>query len=178
MYPYDQGVLNNIKAVLGQQPLLWLWPRQMEGSGFSFPVNITRMHSKDKPVAAAEENGYDKDNRSSMHSTWTARSADDTQYGDGNHSGDIGDCVLSMDGITPQIPSTYPQPIKQQPALPPVPPIPVQHQYPSFSLQSKSSTNTLHTPTTPGSITTFASTASTLVDSKSKRQSTRSTSHT
>jgi palmitoyltransferase len=173
MYPYDQGVLNNIKAVLGQQPLLWLWPRQMEGSGFSFPVNITRMHGKGNPVAAIEENGYDKDTRSSMHSTWTARSADDTQYDDGNHSGDIGDCVLSMDGITPQIPNTY-----HQPALPPVPPIPIQHQYPSSSLQSKSSTNTLHTPTTPGSITTFASTASTLVDSKSKRHSTRSNGHT
>lgn len=33
------GVFNNVKSVLGPNPLLWLWPQQIRGDGLSFPVN-------------------------------------------------------------------------------------------------------------------------------------------
>ena len=29
----------NLQSVLGPNPLLWLWPREMHGDGLSFPVN-------------------------------------------------------------------------------------------------------------------------------------------
>lgn len=40
-YPFDIGIIKNISSVLGNNPLLWLWPsRQNTGSGdgLSFPV--------------------------------------------------------------------------------------------------------------------------------------------
>ncbi|KAI8338037.1 DHHC palmitoyltransferase-domain-containing protein [Chlamydoabsidia padenii] len=88
LYPYDQGVLNNIKCVLGNQPLLWLWPRQMQGSGFSFPVNIAHLHGKSNTVTVMDGTGNDKDNRSSMHSTWTT--ASDTQHDNDDDDDDAG----------------------------------------------------------------------------------------
>lgn len=33
------GFLNNIKSVLGPNPLLWLCPQAMRGDGLSYPVN-------------------------------------------------------------------------------------------------------------------------------------------
>ncbi|OCF36404.1 palmitoyltransferase PFA4 [Kwoniella heveanensis BCC8398] len=38
-YPYNIGIIENIKSVLGPNPLLWLWPQKMRGDGLSFPVN-------------------------------------------------------------------------------------------------------------------------------------------
>ncbi|KAI9637964.1 Palmitoyltransferase PFA4 [Dioszegia hungarica] len=38
-YPYNIGFLDNIKSVLGPNPLLWLWPQPMRGDGLSYPVN-------------------------------------------------------------------------------------------------------------------------------------------
>ena len=32
-------MLQNVKSVLGPNPLLWLWPQDMRGDGVSFPVN-------------------------------------------------------------------------------------------------------------------------------------------
>jgi palmitoyltransferase len=152
MYPYDQGVMNNIKFVLGRQPLFWFWPRQMEGSGLSFPINITHLHTKGntvtiEPVELDDINNDDK--RSSVYSTWTTHT-NYTQYsggGDGGH--DNGHDTVAMDHVTQVEPS---------------------HQHLS-ALRSKPSTTTLHTPTTPGSILTFASTASTLVDPRTRRPS-------
>ncbi|KAI7896792.1 DHHC palmitoyltransferase-domain-containing protein, partial [Mucor mucedo] len=37
-YPFDIGLYQNICNVLGPKPLLWLWPKQMQGDGLSFPV--------------------------------------------------------------------------------------------------------------------------------------------
>lgn len=34
--PYDLGLINNISAVLGRNPLLWLFPQPMEGNGHDF----------------------------------------------------------------------------------------------------------------------------------------------
>lgn len=36
--PYDIGCLNNVRAVLGRRPALWLWPQSMEGDAYSFSV--------------------------------------------------------------------------------------------------------------------------------------------
>ncbi|KAI8338467.1 DHHC palmitoyltransferase-domain-containing protein [Chlamydoabsidia padenii] len=149
MYPYDQGVMNNIKFVLGRQPLFWFWPRQMEGSGLSFPINITHLHTKGNTVTTRTTTSDDMDNddkRSSVYSTWTTHT-DYTQYN--NMADDHARDSMAMDNIT---------------RIEPV------HQHLSV-LRSKPSTTTLHTPTTPGSIMTFASTASTLVDPKSRRPS-------
>jgi hypothetical protein len=33
------GAFRNVQAVLGPNPLLWLWPQEMQGDGLSFPVN-------------------------------------------------------------------------------------------------------------------------------------------
>ncbi|WWC89794.1 uncharacterized protein L201_004720 [Kwoniella dendrophila CBS 6074] len=38
-YPYNIGLISNVKSVLGPNPLLWLWPQRMRGDGLSFPVN-------------------------------------------------------------------------------------------------------------------------------------------
>ena len=38
-FPYHVGVYNNICAVLGPNPLLWLWPQRMKGNGLSFKTN-------------------------------------------------------------------------------------------------------------------------------------------
>ncbi|CAO3592788.1 unnamed protein product [Absidia cylindrospora] len=147
MYPYDQGILNNINSVLGRQPLLWFWPRRMEGTGLSFPINIKHLHTKGNTVAAPrmtleeDEEDYDddemNDKRSSRHSTWTTHTNESYHH---HHD------MLEMEDITQVSPT---------------------HQHHSTNLRSKASTSTLHQPpTTPGSILTFASAASTLVDSR------------
>ncbi|ORZ10242.1 DHHC palmitoyltransferase-domain-containing protein [Absidia repens] len=154
MYPYDQGVMNNIKFVLGRQPLLWFWPRQMEGSGLSFPINITHLHTKGNTVTAEtvdDDEGIDSDKRFSMYSAWTTHTNELLEHNH-QHQHD----TLELDDITVISPAHHQHQQHQQ------------HQPPS-TLKSTLSTTTLHTPTTPASILTFASTASTLVDSKSRR---------
>ncbi|KAI9301457.1 DHHC palmitoyltransferase-domain-containing protein [Cunninghamella echinulata] len=146
-YPYDQGRLNNIKAVLGRQPLLWFWPRQMEGNGLTFPVNISNLHEKGNTLAVITH----EDKRSSIYSTWTTQTDhynndDDDEEDDEYNEHHRHHHSLVIDDITQLEPS---------------------HQ--SLLLKSKPSTTTLHTPTTPGSIMTFASAASTLVDTKSRQ---------
>ncbi|KAG8931930.1 Palmitoyltransferase [Tulasnella sp. 418] len=37
-FPYNLGLLANVRAVLGENPLLWLWPQPMRGSGLHFKV--------------------------------------------------------------------------------------------------------------------------------------------
>lgn len=37
-YPFGVGILKNIKSVLGNNPLLWLWPQKMPSDGLHFPV--------------------------------------------------------------------------------------------------------------------------------------------
>ncbi|KAI8097732.1 DHHC palmitoyltransferase-domain-containing protein [Halteromyces radiatus] len=146
MYPYDMGVMNNIKFVLGRQPLLWFWPRQMEGSGLSFPINITHLHTKGNTVTTSGINSKrstlmmtedeEDDKRSSIYSTWTTHT-DMTHYQQQD--------TLTLNDIT-ELSATH---------------------QPLHTLRSKLSTTTLNTPNTPGSILTFASAASTLIDSKS-----------
>ncbi|KAG0084381.1 Palmitoyltransferase [Podila epicladia] len=36
--PYHQGILTNFQTILGQNPLLWLWPQPMLGDGMRFKV--------------------------------------------------------------------------------------------------------------------------------------------
>ncbi|ORX48789.1 zf-DHHC-domain-containing protein [Hesseltinella vesiculosa] len=73
VYPYDQGVFNNLCFALGKQPLFWLWPQQMEGSGLSFPLNITNLHA---PGNILTDASMDEDKRSSKYSTWSTQEAD------------------------------------------------------------------------------------------------------
>ena len=44
------GFVNNLKSVLGPNPLLWLWPQPMQVDGLSYPVN---------PDAGGESAVYD-----------------------------------------------------------------------------------------------------------------------
>ncbi|KAI8366111.1 DHHC palmitoyltransferase-domain-containing protein [Radiomyces spectabilis] len=37
-YPFDISIYKNLCAVLGNNPMLWLWPRPMPGDGLSFPI--------------------------------------------------------------------------------------------------------------------------------------------
>ncbi|KAI9490160.1 zf-DHHC-domain-containing protein [Zychaea mexicana] len=37
-YPFDVGFYRNICLVMGNNPLLWLWPQQVRGDGLTFPV--------------------------------------------------------------------------------------------------------------------------------------------
>jgi hypothetical protein len=37
-YPYNLGVLPNLKAVLGKNTFLWCWPQSAPGSGLSYPT--------------------------------------------------------------------------------------------------------------------------------------------
>lgn len=37
-YPYDIGVMKNIRSVLGPSMMYWLWPCDMRGDGLSFPI--------------------------------------------------------------------------------------------------------------------------------------------
>lgn len=38
-FPYNLGFMTNMRAVLGPNPLTWMWPQEMQGTGLSFPVN-------------------------------------------------------------------------------------------------------------------------------------------
>ncbi|TRM66063.1 DHHC palmitoyltransferase-domain-containing protein [Schizophyllum amplum] len=38
-FPYHIGRLNNIKSVLGDNPLLWCWPQPAPGDGLTFPIS-------------------------------------------------------------------------------------------------------------------------------------------
>ncbi|KAF9202891.1 Palmitoyltransferase [Haplosporangium sp. Z 27] len=44
--PYHQGILTNFQEVLGQNPLLWLWPQPMLGDGLSFKVRAHKSGSR------------------------------------------------------------------------------------------------------------------------------------
>jgi len=37
-FPYNLGMMTNIRAVLGDNPLLWCWPQPMRGDGLRFRV--------------------------------------------------------------------------------------------------------------------------------------------
>lgn len=39
-YPYHLGYVRNVQAVLGENPLWWMWPQPTPGDGLSFPVAI------------------------------------------------------------------------------------------------------------------------------------------
>ncbi|CAG8478834.1 9062_t:CDS:2 [Acaulospora morrowiae] len=39
VFPYDIGILENVKSILGDNPLLWCWPQQIKGNGLSFPIS-------------------------------------------------------------------------------------------------------------------------------------------
>ncbi|KAI9291155.1 zf-DHHC-domain-containing protein [Neoconidiobolus thromboides FSU 785] len=39
-FPYDLGVIKNIKSVLGERVFLWLWPQEMKGDGVSFEIKL------------------------------------------------------------------------------------------------------------------------------------------
>ncbi|CAG8544248.1 10638_t:CDS:2 [Cetraspora pellucida] len=38
-FPYDIGIIDNIRANLGDNPLLWCWPQEIKGTGLSFPIS-------------------------------------------------------------------------------------------------------------------------------------------
>ncbi|KAI8072384.1 DHHC palmitoyltransferase-domain-containing protein [Gongronella butleri] len=72
VYPYDQGIMNNLCFVLGKQPLFWFWPQQMEGTGLSFPVNISNLHASGNTLTDTIVDSHD-DKRSSKYSMWSAQ---------------------------------------------------------------------------------------------------------
>jgi hypothetical protein len=37
-YPFDIGIYRNISEVMGPNPWTWLWPKEMQSDGLSFPV--------------------------------------------------------------------------------------------------------------------------------------------
>lgn len=39
-YPYNLGWYRNVCAVLGNQPLFWMWPQRMQGNGLYFPMRL------------------------------------------------------------------------------------------------------------------------------------------
>ncbi|KAI8388644.1 DHHC palmitoyltransferase-domain-containing protein [Radiomyces spectabilis] len=63
-YPYHRGIMNNVRTVLGPHVLFWFCPRRMVGTGLDFPINV-------KHVIEEE---HQELNRSSLYSTYTARS--------------------------------------------------------------------------------------------------------
>jgi len=40
IYPYDLGTYQNICAVLGENPLTWMWPKKTKRDGLVFKVNV------------------------------------------------------------------------------------------------------------------------------------------
>jgi hypothetical protein len=45
----DLGFVKNIQSVLGNNPLLWLWPQQVQSDGLSYPVSKTAHGEFDQP---------------------------------------------------------------------------------------------------------------------------------
>ncbi|KAF0460717.1 zf-DHHC-domain-containing protein [Gigaspora margarita] len=39
IFPYDIGFIENIRANLGDNPILWCWPQEIKGTGLSFPIS-------------------------------------------------------------------------------------------------------------------------------------------
>ncbi|KAG9286704.1 hypothetical protein G9A89_012254 [Geosiphon pyriformis] len=37
-YPYDLGIILNIRSVLGDNPILWCWPTIISGDGLTYPI--------------------------------------------------------------------------------------------------------------------------------------------
>ncbi|KAI7872791.1 DHHC palmitoyltransferase-domain-containing protein [Spinellus fusiger] len=69
-YPYDHGIMSNLRSVLGPQPLLWLWPRTMVGTGLYFSINAE--NSNVEAVEAVElRDTEDKEIRSSAYSGYS-----------------------------------------------------------------------------------------------------------
>ncbi|KAG0299319.1 hypothetical protein BGZ98_010145 [Dissophora globulifera] len=57
--PYHQGILTNFQVVLGQNPLLWLWPQPMLGDGIHFKVR------REKPSELLDQMSSDDEYSSS-----------------------------------------------------------------------------------------------------------------
>ncbi|KAG0326907.1 Palmitoyltransferase [Dissophora globulifera] len=57
--PYHQGILTNFQVVLGQNPLLWLWPQPMLGDGIHFKVR------REKPSELLDQMSSDDEYNSS-----------------------------------------------------------------------------------------------------------------
>jgi palmitoyltransferase len=41
VFPYDIGIVENVKQIMGRNPLLWLLPTKPEGDGLSFRLSKT-----------------------------------------------------------------------------------------------------------------------------------------
>ncbi|KAF7727815.1 Palmitoyltransferase [Apophysomyces ossiformis] len=135
-YPYDHGMMNNLRTVLGPQPLWWFWPQRMTGTGLDFPINA-------KHVYEEQEDDLEDDlpQRLSSYSHETLRSI--------------------MTSTTAAVPPPLPNPTVSIPKRVSVIE-PERIRTKPSTLRLKKSTS-LIMPNTPGSVMTFAST-STLVD--------------
>ncbi|KAG0165164.1 Palmitoyltransferase [Apophysomyces sp. BC1015] len=68
-YPYDHGTMSNLQTVFGPQPLFWLWPQRMMGTGFDFPINAKNVYSEEE-----DDKEDELPLRLSSHSNETLRS--------------------------------------------------------------------------------------------------------
>ena len=39
-FPFDMGRLDNLKAVLGGNIILWMFPQKIKGNGIEYPLNV------------------------------------------------------------------------------------------------------------------------------------------
>lgn len=155
-YPYNLGLYRNICAVLGQQPILWLWPQRMKGDGLSFPTKEFDNTSNDD-----EEIGDDDDEKLYQgHGMDDDFSADDHHHLDHRSSIYTLQTMQSNDNEISEAMSTTSAEEKRQSVVS----LPKR-------VHTRISGATLRVdpswPTTPASVTTFAS-STTLVDSQWK----------
>jgi len=85
-FPYNLGLIANIKSVLGNNPLLWCWPSEIKSDGLLFPVSGGESESGDiwppqDPYAHEHEETISLTNRLSTNSPWT--------YGNGEFNPDL-----------------------------------------------------------------------------------------
>ncbi|KAI9016556.1 DHHC palmitoyltransferase-domain-containing protein [Phycomyces nitens] len=70
-YPYDYGIMSNLRTVLGPQPLFWLWPRTMSGTGLYFPINAANANVETVAEIKEEEESQNRESSYSNYSLYT-----------------------------------------------------------------------------------------------------------
>lgn len=151
-YPYNLGLYRNICAVLGRQPILWLWPQRMNGDGLSFPTkqfDVNNDHDDDDDDD--EESIVDDDDEK----LYQGHDVDDHNNNNNHRSSVYTLQTMQSDEISDEAASTNTE-LKRQSMVS----IPkrVHTRVSGATLRAEPSC-----PTTPASVMTFAS-SSTLVD--------------
>ncbi|KAG0207037.1 Palmitoyltransferase [Mortierella sp. NVP41] len=76
--PYHLGVLTNFQEVLGQNPLLWLWPQPMVGNGLQFKMKSESVEERNSEsgfearlsLSSSSDDGPMSSSRSPMSKRW------------------------------------------------------------------------------------------------------------